>query len=208
MKQNLVGKRFGKLLVIKELDERRNNGVLWECVCECGGKAKRTTGELNAGRRLTCGCMPTGSMGAWRNGKREKLYVIWCDIIQRCFDKNLKNYHRYGGRGITICDEWRHDYPAFRSWALSNGYKEGLSIDRINNNGNYEPNNCRWTTMVVQSRNKENTVFLFHNGERKPLMEWSESLGIKQSTIRERIRRGWEIEKALDTPVRHTSRVY
>ena len=201
MKQNLVGKKFGKLLVLRELDERRNKGVLWECVCDCGGKAKRTTGELNAGRRLTCGCMPTGSNGAWRNGKREKLYVVWCDIIQRCFDKNFRGYHRYGGRGITICNEWRHDYPAFRSWALSHGYKEGLTIDRINNDGNYEPNNCRWVTMKEQCRNKTGLVWITYNGKTMIMNDWAELLGLKKSTLGERIRRGWTIEKALTTPL-------
>lgn len=190
------------MTVIQDTNERRNNGVVWICRCECGNVVKRTTGELNAGRRLSCGCIRTGATGAWKNGKRERLYIIWCDIIQRCFDKNDPNYQRYGARGITICDEWRHNYPAFREWALSNGYNEQLTIDRIDNDGNYFPDNCRWTTAKVQCRNKSNNALITYCGETHCVSEWAEILGFKRSTLAERLRRGWSVEKAMTTPLK------
>ena len=201
-RKDLTGRKMGRLTVIQDTNERRNKGVVWICRCECGNVVKRTTGELNAGRRLSCGCIRTGAMGAWKNGKRERLYIVWCDIIQRCFDKNDPGYQRYGARGITICDEWRHNYPAFREWAFANGYNEQLTIDRIDNDGDYSPDNCRWTTAKVQSRNKSTNVLITYQGETHCISEWSEILGFKYSTLRERLRRGWSVEKAITTPLK------
>jgi hypothetical protein len=123
---------------------------------------------------------------------------------QRCFDKNDKSYIYYGERGITVCDEWHNDFMAFYSWAMNNGYSDILSIDRIDPNGNYYPENCRWITHKEQQRNKTNNRPLTAMGETKLLCDWSRITGIKQVTISRRLKLGWSIERAVSTPLRGT----
>ena len=137
--------------------------------------------------------------GNYRHGsKGTKLYEVWCGMRGRCLNPTNKNYFRYGGRGITLCDEWMQSYLDFKRWALKNGYKEGLTIDRIDNDKGYSPNNCRWVTMSKQANNKRNTLFLEYKGERKPLQEWANELGIKRLTLYYRIYKlGWTVESAL-----------
>lgn len=199
--KGIIGKKFGHLTVVRKTDEIKNKGVVWECKCDCGNPQilKRTTGELNAGRRLSCGCANKGE--AWNNGVRERLYVIWCDMIDRCYNKNSPSYKRYGGRGIIICGEWRHNYKAFKTWALSHGYLDTLTIDRINNDGIYEPSNCRWADVYTQARNKSSNRFLEYNGERKTLAEWANQTGLKYSTLSERLKRGWSVKDAIERPL-------
>ena len=118
-------------------------------------------------------------------GKGEHLYEVWCTIKQRCLNPNNKNYAYYGGRGITICGEWLNNYPAFKKWAIENGYKDNgeLSIDRIDNDGNYEPNNCRWVDRITQANNKSNNIIITYNGKSQTLQKWSEETGIKADTL-------------------------
>ena len=198
MIQDLTGERYGRLLVISKTDKRRNKGVVWECKCDCGNTCERTTGELNAGRRLSCGCIRTGAMGAWHGKKRERLYITWCDMIQRCYDRNLSAFARYGGRGIKVCAEWRHNYPAFREWAKKNGYADNLTIDRIDNNGNCSPDNCRWADLKTQGRNKSNNWNITFMGKTRTLAEWAEITGLKANCIGMRLKKyGWSVERAL-----------
>jgi len=128
---------------------------------------------------------------------RTKLYHIYFGILNRCFNENDVNYNHYGGRGIAICDEWKNSIVNFYDWSTTNGYKDGLSIDRINNDGNYEPNNCRWTTQLEQIMNRSTTLFITINNVTKTLREWSISSGIKYVTLRDRHSRGWVGEKLL-----------
>ena len=125
-------------------------------------------------------------------GKGEHLYEVWCAIKQRCFNPNNKRYANYGGRGITICDEWLNDYLAFKEWAMENGYEDNgdLSIDRIDNDGNYEPNNCRWVDRIVQANNKSNNIVITYNGKSQTLRKWSEETGINADTLYHRYRAG------------------
>jgi hypothetical protein len=118
-------------------------------------------------------------------------------MLKRCYNKNAVNYERYGGRGIKICDEWRDDFIAFQRWALSHGYSDSLSIDRINPNDSYCPENCRWADATIQNRNRRNSVMIIFQGEKKSMAEWADILGIKRTTLARRIRTGMAIEKAL-----------
>jgi len=129
--------------------------------------------------------------GYARPGKVEKLHNLWRDILKRC-----NNHPDYKGRGISVCQEWQ-EYVPFRTWALSNGYKEGLSIDRIDNDGGYSPENCRFTTMKEQSRNRRTTRYITHNGETKCLAAWAEDNGIDVSKLHYRLKHGWGMDKAL-----------
>ena len=121
---------------------------------------------------------------------------------ERCNNPSCRDYRHWGGRGITICDAWNNDFLAFKEWALANGYKDGLTIDRIDNDGNYEPSNCRWTTKKVQSNNRRGLHYLTYKGESKTITEWSNITGIKVTTLYMRLKKyGWSIEKALTTGV-------
>ena len=130
-----------------------------------------------------------------------RLYYIWKSMRQRCMNPNCKNYPRYGGRGITIYPEW-DDYEKFNEWALSNGYNELLTIDRIDVNGNYEPGNCKWSTSKEQANNRRTNHLLTHNGETHNIREWAAIMGVSETVIHERLKRGWSIEKTLTQPIR------
>lgn len=126
-----------------------------------------------------------------------KLHRVWWGIIERCCDEHNKNYPLYGGRGIRICPEWRDSFKAFYDWAIASGYRDGLTIDRKDVDGNYCPENCRWATAKEQARNRRTARMLELNGEVHSLIEWSEITGLKPDTITERIKAGWTIEEAL-----------
>ena len=134
--------------------------------------------------------------------ENKKLYKIRTKMIERCTNPNCDRYKDYGGRGIKICDEWLNDYDSFVDWSKMNGYKEGLSIDRIDNNGNYEPSNCRWITKREQNRNKRTNKMVTYKGETKPLIVWCEELGLKYDPIHNRLEKRWDVEKAFTKPLR------
>lgn len=123
-------------------------------------------------------------------GEPQKLYNAWCNMRRRCYEKKNHKYKNYGGRGIKICDDWLHDFCSFRDWALSNGYSETLTLDRVDVNGNYEPNNCRWVTQKTQQNNRSNNHRIEYNGEIHTMAEWAEITGISYRTIKDREKRG------------------
>lgn len=133
--------------------------------------------------------------------ENRKLYGIRLKMIERCTDPSADRYKDYGGRGISICDEWLKDFDEFADWAKANGYSDGLSIDRIDNDGNYEPSNCRWITKREQNRNKRTNVMVTYKGETKPLIVWCEELDLKYDPIHNRITKGWDVEEAFETPL-------
>jgi hypothetical protein len=137
------------------------------------------------------------------NGNTTRLYSIWCRMKQRCFYVNSLDYKFYGGRGITVCVDWRNDYKKFHDWAIANGYDKNLTIERTDNYGDYCPDNCKWTTRTEQSRNKRNNHKISFNGQTKTLAEWSEILGIESSLLRYRLKH-WSIKKAFTLPVRRS----
>ncbi|QQE80889.1 hypothetical protein [Alicyclobacillus sp. SO9] len=134
------------------------------------------------------------------NGNKSRLYGIWVRMRQRCSDKNSTDYHRYGGRGISVCHDWS-DFKQFHDWAMAHGYEEHLTIERVDVDGNYEPVNCKWVTRTEQSRNKSNNHLVSFRGDTMTLAEWEQVTGISSSTIRQRLGRGWNVERALTTPV-------
>jgi hypothetical protein len=140
---------------------------------------------------------PLGNHNHRTHGMRyTRIYNIWRSMRQRCSNSNCIRYSRYGGRGITVCDEW-NDFNCFYKWAIATGYKDDLTIDRINTDGNYEPSNCRWATYKEQANNIKTNRLITYDGETKTMTQWAEAIGIKPATLWARLNRGWSIEQAL-----------
>lgn len=167
--KNIIGQRFGRLVVIGLPKSEKRNGQyrsLWLCKCDCGNTAWVNVSSLKLGHTTSCGCAfierVSNITRSHSLAYKTPLYQIWKGIKARCFNPNNKGYENYGGRGITMCNEWRNDFKSFYDWAMANGYKEEKlpsgynkwTIDRVNNDGNYEPSNCRWVTMFAQNHNK------------------------------------------------------
>lgn len=193
--KNYIGLKFGKWTVIGG-PIRKQSRVLWECQCICGTVRFVYQTSLDSGKSRGCGSHKR--MNLKTHGLcGTKLYMIWALMKQRCGNPKNPNYHHYGGRNIKVCEEWEKDYVPFYNWSMSHGYKEGLSIDRINVNGDYTPDNCRWTDWETQSNNKRDNVFMEYNGERHTLSEWSKASGIDYQKVRHRFAIGYPPEIVL-----------
>lgn len=208
--EDLTGKKFGKLTVIKRVENHvQPSGASytrWLCKCECGNEVTVRTSDLTRGHTKSCGCLQKEKVTT-HGLKKTRLYVIWRDIKARCFNPNNRGFKNYGAKGITMCDIWKNNFKAFNDWAMENGYnpnaKRGeCTIDRIDVNGNYEPNNCRWVDNLVQQNNKKNNVFISYNNETHTVAEWSRILHIPPHTLYARLYKGWSVEKTLTTPLR------
>ena len=134
---------------------------------------------------------------------KKRLYSIWHNMKTRCYNPKAEKFKHYGGRGISVCEEWRTSFKAFYEWAIANGYRDNLTIDRIDMNGNYEPSNCRWVDMLVQNNHSRKNRLITHNGETKTASEWARQYGINRQLFATRIRRGWRFERAINPNVRH-----
>lgn len=212
---DIIGHKFNRITVVSFAYTQKGKGrcyhLFYNCICECGNTCIIEGSKLRNGHTQSCGCYRHKRQveaNTKHNGRYSRLYVVWCDMKGRCYNKNDKRYNCYGARGITVCDEWKNDFNAFQKWAEKTGYnpkaKRGeCTIDRINNDLGYSPENCRWITNQKQANNKSNNVFLTYKGETKTIAEWSRITGIKQSTIQARIKyQNWSVEKALSQQVR------
>ena len=155
--KDLTGQRFGRLVVIERAESTKDGKARWVCLCDCGTTSIKVGKLLRNGHCKSCGCGEYENQLTSRisHGLSDtRLYNIWLGMKQRCYYPEHKDFHNYGGRGITVCEEWLNDFKAFYDWAIANGYREDLRIDRIDVNGNYEPSNCRWTTWREQRLNQ------------------------------------------------------
>lgn len=201
--KDLTGEQFGRLTVIKREFSPKGTNSKWLCKCECGNETIVSSKNLLNNLTRSCGCYQrekaaaAGKKTLTKHGQsRTRLYHIWKGMKQRCIDINASNYANYGGRGIKVCDEWL-EYENFKKWALSNGYSDNLSIDRINVNGNYEPKNCSWATNEEQSNNRRCSHYIEINGEKKTVSQWAKISNLSPSTILQRINKGISGEKLL-----------
>ena len=156
---DIAGQRYGKLVAQEIACVRGGKGrqvTYWQCLCDCGETTIVRLAELRAGNTKSCGCLrvESGKSNRTHGGKGTRLYRIWKGMRSRCLNPNATSFENYGGRGITVCEEWRQSFEAFQQWSLGNGYADELTIDRINNDGGYEPGNCRWATWSVQLKNR------------------------------------------------------
>lgn len=207
--KDISGEKFGRLLVIRFVGKTKNGNAKWLCKCDCGGEKIVSSYSLRSGRTKSCGCIKKEQNQILctthgESGKHKtRLYKIWSSMKNRCYNQKDKNaYKKYGQRGITVCDEWRFSYESFGDWALNNGYSENLTIDRIDFNGPYEPQNCRWITVKEQNNNRRSNRKLTFNGQTKTVAEWSDFLGVNRSVFQHRLDRGWSVENTLQTPVK------
>lgn len=203
---DLTGVRSGMLTAIRPVG-RKHGSVLWECKCDCGNIKNVVARYIKSGHTKSCGCNqhPIGiSRNKIHGLSNTRLYSIYTGMISRCSDGNANNKKRYYDRGIRVCDEWsgENGLQNFVEWAFQNGYEDGLTIDRIDVNGNYEPSNCRWATFKEQCNNRTTSRYITCDGVTKTMAEWADSLGLKHNTLYNRLKAGWSVEDALFKPVR------
>lgn len=205
--EKYINKKYGRWTVLAFSHAASGNRQMYLCKCDCGTLRTVCMAQLKNGHSRSCGCLRIdsatkhGGSGGYK-GHKPRLYKIWSGIKDRCYYPNNKDYKNYGGRGITLCSEWQN-YENFRSWALSNGYQDNLTIDRIDVNWIYCPENCRWATVKEQARNKRSSIMVTFGGKTQCATAWCEELHMNRNLISRRLRAGWSIEKALLTPANY-----
>lgn len=196
---DLTGEKYGRLTVVEFSHRDKNRRYYWSCKCDCGNIVIVSGNNLKSGNTKSCGCLNT-----LKRIQRKKthgmygtrIYRIWNGMIMRCTNQNIPIYNNYGARGISVCNEWRK-FNNFYKWAINNGYSDDLTIDRINNNGNYEPSNCRWVDYIEQANNTRRNLYIEYHGETKTLAQWSRILGFSYDLVKGRLYAGWSFEKAI-----------
>lgn len=204
--KDLTGQRFGRLVVMERAESyiqpSGQKKTQWRCKCDCGNEIITVGYNLTRGLTTSCGCVRTErliKMNKTHGKSNHILFSKWEHMKDRCCNPNDKRYKNYGGRGIKICDEWLNSFESFYKWSIENGYEDGLTIDRINVNGNYEPNNCRWTTWNIQCNNRTNNVYIEYNGETKTLKQWCDILNIDYKKAHNRIHKlKWDAKRAFE----------
>lgn len=214
---DLTGQRFGRLTVLcRAGTQAPGKHTTWLCQCDCGKRTVVSAVNLNSGRQKSCGCLRNEKSLArivnynkeHQSTRQKRIFKIWIGMRNRCYRENCEAYAWYGGRGIRICEEWA-DYETFERWALSSGYGPNLTIDRIDVNGDYTPENCRWVTRKVQAYNRRDNRRLTFQGETLTITEWAERIGCTPTCIYYRLNAGWSLEETLTTrsrSVRHKNK--
>lgn len=201
---DLLGQRFSRLLVIADAGFNKHRKKEWLCECNCHALIVATGNLLKKGSIKSCGCWNRDRILAMNKGRRKytndevKSKSVWTSMMARCYKKSNIGYSNYGGAGIIVCERW-HDFANF--YTDMGSPPKGMSIDRIDPHGNYEPANCRWATRYEQNRNRRFHIYLEHNGKKKLLIEWAEELGVRAITLRNRKNLGWSDEDVLLTPI-------
>lgn len=215
---DITGKKFGRLTVVKRVENDKYGTARWKCICKCGGETITSTGHLRSGHTKSCGCYAKEvayekslknnkfyKHGLFKNKDYIRISHILNTMKKRCYNENCDSYKYYGKKGVIICEDWldkENGLMNFYDWSMQNGYKEDLTIDRIDVNGNYEPSNCRWATYKEQANNKTNNHWITYNGETYTISQWAEKLKIKKSVLIDRLSRKWDVERAFNQPVR------
>ena len=212
MYEEMIGKQYGNWTVLeyshsvdnskyrrdkKAFVKDARHYMLSRCVCGTIKKVRKD--GLTSGSTKSCGCK--NKRNSTHNKSKTKLYYAHQDIKSRCYNPKNKFFKDYGGRGIKVCDEWIKDFEMFYEWSIKNGFRKGLSIDRIDNDGDYSPENCRWVDMRTQNRNKKSNVYVTYKGKTQLLVDWANEKGMNRGTLSSRLISGWTLEEALETPV-------
>lgn len=203
---DLTGQKFNRLTVIERAENRQCCVPVWRCVCDCG-KEKFVRGKnLRSGAVKSCGCLLKDNVPAKCNGlSHTRLYRKWWGMKRRCGDPNDTHYKDYGGRGIKVCEEWKSDFLAFYEWAMSTQTDESLTLERIDVNGDYCPENCTWATRKEQANNRRMCRMITYQGRTQNLMQWCTELGLNYQIVHNRLNRHhWSFERAISQPVRES----
>lgn len=207
--KDLTGMKFWALEVLKRDKGKTDSSksCYWICKCECGNIVSRKTATLKLAQKgavPNCGCVNRKRLFSYSQSMKKhgmtntRIFGVWGNMLDRCNNSNNIEYHLYGGRGISVCAEWSNDFESFYKWSVLNGYKKGLSIDRIDTNGNYEPSNCRWATAKEQIRNRRNTRFVEFDGQKKTLGEISEIYKVDYAKLYKKvINRKMNVKEAI-----------
>lgn len=203
---DLSGRKFGRLIVESRADDGYSSTgrrkINWNCVCDCGSHCVKSSRNLLSDHISSCGCLKSellterNKRSGTHGQSRSRLYSVWGGMLGRCRNTNNQAYDQYGARHIDVCKEWETFEP-FKAWAVSHGYNDTLTIDRIDNNKGYFPENCRWVDMRVQSNNRRSNVLLEYAGQQHTIAEWSRICGIHPDTIGYRLKHGWSVEDAI-----------
>lgn len=193
--RDLTGQRFGRLVAISVSGKNKYGNLIWLCECDCGNKHNVPSGKLVQGKSKSCGCLAREThtrlleRHGITTGGKPRTFIIWNGMKARCYNPNATSYKSYGARGISICDEWlgENGFENFHNWAISNGYDDGLEIDRIDNDGNYEPDNCQWVTKHENRMKQRNMRYFEVNGIRLNISQWCRLLNISKSTAYKRL---------------------
>lgn len=186
--EDLTGKRFERLVPIKQVGRSASRGVIWECKCDCGNIVTVKAQSLKSGETKSCGCFNRDK--STKHGLcNTRLYRIWHGIKCRCYEEKNKKYYLYGAKGIKMCEEWKNDFKKFYEWSISNGYNEKLTIDRIDSEGDYEASNCRWANIYTQNNNRKINHYLEYNGEKHTIAEWARIYKVNRDFFYNRMRK-------------------
>ena len=200
---SIIGKQYGYWTVLKKDDSYHSpKHTKWICQCECGTVKSLFRSSLLNGRSRSCGCHANDNrkgINKTHGLSKTRIYHEWLSMRNRCSPDN-KVATQYYERGIRVCNEWENDFMSFYNWSINNGYDDSLTIDRIDNNGNYEPSNCRWVNRKEQAKNRRSTYFITYNGKTQCLKDWADEFNINRITLTYRLKRGWDISEALTTP--------
>lgn len=207
VRNDLSGKIFGRLTVLDRAPNTTSSGghsiVRYHCICACGNKVVVKYMNLVGGLTKSCGCLQrelTSERSTTHGKSKTDIYKVWVSMKKRCYNKQNKDYKYYGEKGVGVCDDWRDDFEKFYDWSSNNGYKKGLTIDRIEVNGDYSPNNCRWVDWIVQQNNTTRNIYYFIDNEYKTIAEISRKYNINDETLRSRVKNGMSMKEALDKP--------
>jgi hypothetical protein len=194
--KDINGIKYGRLTVIRRSQSNSKTGnAMWICECDCGNIVTVIGSKLRSGYTKSCGCLRISNIA--QGHSRERIYVTWKGMHQRCCNPDHDKYKWYGEKGITICDEW-HDFIVFREWAFKNGYTDNLTIDRINPDDNYNSNNCQWVDMKYQANNRTNNRIIEYEGKEYSVAQFADMLTVPYHTVRNQMRLGWSIEKIVN----------
>ena len=202
MAHDIKGQRFGRLVAIERVGSNRRKEWLWRCACDCGSETIVPSYRLRHGGVTSCGCHQRDC--AYRSKKAKnnpRLYGVYRDMKDRCYNKNCEQYKNYGGRGIKICSEWGK-FDAFCDWALANGYNPNAkygqcTIDRIDTNGDYSPVNCRWVNLEQQANNRRVNSLITYANKTMTATQWERERGLWNGAIAYRLSRGWTVDEAI-----------
>ena len=202
--KDITGQKYGRLTAIKYV-YTKNKKAYWLCKCDCGNEVIIAYSSLKSKNTKSCGCLKHeyakkyySNLNKTHGMTETNLYKKWLGIKTRCYNKGVHGYKNYGGRGIKVCDEWLHSFENFYDWAIYHGYSDGLTLERIDTNGNYEPDNCKWITNLEQQNNKRNNRYIQYGAEKHTIAEWSRLTGINKNTLRDRLNNNWNIEEILE----------